>query len=169
MSHRIAVLVAAISLLVLAAPTALAAGNVIHYQFLEFEQSSMPLDDEVAACVGYSGVIHEDRTYDVRVTEFVDGPRAGRVHLTGFVFGDFTIEPDDPDAGPVYQGNYREKVTFIGTSFDDPIVFSFSLPVTASGADGSQLKFLMHGHGVIGPNGEPRNLVFKFNCIQGGA
>jgi hypothetical protein len=169
MSHRIAVAIAAISLLVFAAPTALAARNIVHYQFDESEQSSMPLDDELAACVGYSGIGHEDRTYDVRITEFVDGPRAGRVHLTGFVFGDFTIDPDDPNAGPVYEGSYREKITFIGTSFDDPLVFSFSLPVTASSTDGSQVKFLMHGHGVIGPDNEPRNLVFKFNCIQGGA
>jgi hypothetical protein len=77
MFHRIGALIAVISLLALVAPSTLAAGNVIHYQFVEFEPSSMPLDDELAACVGYSGVVNEERAYDVRVTEFVDGPRAG--------------------------------------------------------------------------------------------
>jgi hypothetical protein len=168
MFHRIVALMISMSLLALVAPNALAAGNVTHYRLVESEQSSMPLDDELAACVGYNGVANEDRIYDIRVAEFTGEPQAGRVRLTGFVYGEFTIEPNDPDAGLVYRGSYREKITFIGSSFDDPLVFSFVLPVTATGADGSRVKLLMHGHGVIRPDGDPRVMVLKFNCIQSG-
>jgi hypothetical protein len=167
MLRRVTLLLSVLGLAALLTPGALAAQNVIHYQFTDFEESSMPLD-ELADCVGYDGTVHEARTYDVRVTEFVSGPQAGRVHLTGFVHGDFTITPDDPDKGPVYEGSYREKVTFIGTSFDYPLVFSFSLPASATSSDGSTLMFLLHGHGVIDPDGDERVMVFKFHCIQPG-
>ncbi len=125
----------------------------------------MPLDD-AAACVGYAGTIYEKRSYDVMVTEFVDGPNQGMVHLTGVIMGEFTIEPEAGTPGTSYTGTYREKVVLTGTSLDSPEVSSFILPVTAIGSDGSTLKFLLRGHGVVGQDGEIKVLKFQFNCIR---
>ncbi len=126
----------------------------------------MELSDEGAKCVGYSGTIYEERNYDIRVTEFVEGSNAGRVHLTGSITGPFTIAPHESDAGPVYQGTIREKISFSGTSFDDPLVFTFLVHATATGSNGSSLKFLYHGHGVIGHNSEVKLEFDKVHCIQ---
>ncbi|CAN5674709.1 hypothetical protein BH24CHL1_BH24CHL1_06580 [soil metagenome] len=166
--HTIAI-VAVLAALLVSAPSVLAAQHVIHYRLTFSEESSLTLSEEIASCVGYEGMIHEERLYDVRVTEFVDGPRAGNVYLTGVVSGPFTIEPHDPEAGPVYQGAIREKISFSGTSFDDPLVFTFLVHATATGSNGSSIKFLYHGHGVIGRNGEVKLEFDKVHCIQPGA
>lgn len=166
MFRRISILFAALSLMASAASSVLAADNVAHYPIAFSEESAMSLDPEVSACVGYAGTIYEQRTYDVRITEFVDGPNQGMVHLTGVIMGAFTIAPAEGEPEPSYTGSYREKVTLIGTSLDSPEVFSFTLPASATGSDGSTLKFLLRGHGVTGQDGKIKLLKFQFNCIR---
>ncbi len=165
MYRRMSILFAALSLLMSTAVGTLAADNVVHYPMAFSEESTMPLDD-AAACVGYAGTIYEKRSYDVMVTEFVDGPNQGMVHLRGVIMGEFTIAPEAGAAGPGYTGTYRDKVVLTGTSLDSPEVSSFILPVTAIGSDGSTLKFLLRGHGVVGQDGEIKVLKFQFNCIR---
>ena len=159
-----------VSLLSLTAAQTLAADNVVHYSLSFSEAGSMPLPPELAACVGYSGSIYEERAYALRVTEFVAGPNEGSVQLTGTIAGSFTIAPDPGVAGPTYRGSYREKVNLVGTSLDGPYrVVSFTLPATATGTSGATLKFLLRGHAVFNlsaPTGEPKALVDKFTCIQ---
>lgn len=152
------------ALLLVATPTMAASPPIDRYNLSFFEESTMPLED-LEECVGYTGTIWEQRNYDVQVTEFVDGPRQGRIHLTGEVLGEFSITPDEED-GPTYTGGYREKITFIGTSFDDPLIAAFSLPASAVGSDGSSLRFLMHGHIVVSQDQELRLIAFKSVCIQ---
>ncbi len=164
MVRRFTILVL-VSGLLLAALPASAAGNVIHYSLTGAEDSSMPLDD-LESCVGYAGAINEQRSYDYRISEFVSGPRQGQVRLNGVVMGDFTIVPDDAAAGPTYSGSYREKVTLAGDSLDDPRVVSFHLPGSATGSDGSRLKFLLHGHMTVGADGQVIVAFQKINCIQ---
>ena len=165
MYRRMSILFAALSLLMSTAVGTLAADNVVHYPMEFSEESTMPLDD-AATCVGYAGTIYEKRSYDVMVTEFVDGPNQGMVHVTGAIMGEFTITPEAGAAGPTYTGSYGEKVVLTGTSLDSPRVSSFILPATATGADGSTLKFLLHGHGVAGPDGTVKLENFRFTCIR---
>ena len=166
MFRRMSILFAALSLLMSTGAGALAADNVVRYPIAFSEESTMALDTDVAACVGYAGTIYEKRSYDVVVTEFVDGPNQGMLHLTGVIMGEFTIVPEAGAAGPSYTGSYREKVVLRGTSLDSPEVSSFILPATATGADGSTLKFLLHGHGVVGPDGTIKLENFQFTCIR---
>ena len=165
MFRRMSILFAAFGLLMSTAAGAVATDNVVRYPIAFSEESTMPLDD-AAACVGYAGTIYEKRSYDVVVTEFVDGPNQGMVHLTGVIMGEFTIVPEAGAAGPTYTGTYREKVVLTGTSLDSPEVSSFILPATATGSDGSTLKFLLHGHGVVGPDGAIKLEKFLFTCIR---
>ena len=108
MYRRMSILFAALSLLMSTAVGTLAADNVVHYPMAFSEESTMPLDD-AAACVGYAGTIYEKRSYDVMVTEFVDGPNQGMVHLTGVIVGEFTIAPE---AGAVGPSTHRPKRTY---------------------------------------------------------
>lgn len=165
MFRRMFVIVAILAAILVSAPGVMAAKNVAHYQLVFSEESLMELSDEGAECAGYSGTISEERNYDIRVTEFVDGPNSGRVHLSGFVTGPFTVAPHDPDDGPVYTGTISEKITFSGMSFDDPLVVSFIVRGTATGSDGSVLKLLYHGHGVYNQGGEVKIEFDKFTCI----
>lgn len=169
MIRRTIATLAVLGLLLAAAPGALAADNVVHYQISFYEESSLELSEEGTACAGYEGTLHEQRTYDIRVTEFVDGPRAGDVHLTGFVTGPFSMTPHDPADGPVYEGAIREKLSFSGTSLDDPLVVTFVVHATATGSDGSALKLVYHGHGVISRDGDVKAEFDKVHCIQPGA
>ncbi len=166
MFRPISILFAVLGLLASTASGVLAAGNVVHYPIAFSEESTMDIDPDVAACAGYAGTIYERRSYDLRVTEFVDGPKQWVVHLTGVIMGEFTIVPAAGEPGPTYTGSYREKVTLTGTSLDSPEVFSFTLPATATGSDGSTLQFLLRGHGVTGWDGEIKVLKFQFNCIR---
>lgn len=166
MTRQIVAVVAALALLTVTATGGLAAGNVIHYHYLDYEESSMELGDDLAACVGYSGTLNEERTYDLRVTEFVGGPRAGEVQLNGFVTGPIAIVPDDPDAGPLYTGTMREKIVFRGAGFDDPQVFTFVVHANLSGSDGSRLKITYHGHGVFDRDGEPKTYFDRLGCVS---
>ena len=166
MFRRISIVLAVLILLMTTASSVLARGNVEHYPIAFSEESTMAVEPDVAACVGYAGTIYEQRSYDLRVTEFVDGPNQGMVHLTGVIMGEFIITPLEGEQGPSYTGSYREKVTLTGTSLDAPQVSSFTLPATATGSDGSALKFLMRGHGVVGQDGEIKVMKFQFNCIH---
>jgi hypothetical protein len=164
MTRQIIATVAAVFLLAVTATNTLAASNLIHFQLVEHEESVMVLSGDFAACVGYSGTMYEDRNYDVRVTEFVSGPRTGDVHLTGSVTGLMIITPDDPEAGPVYTGDVREKVVFRGTSLDDPLGVAFVLHVRLTGSDGSSLRILYHGHGTAGRDGKVRLHFDRLHC-----
>ncbi len=166
MFRRISILFAALGLLMSTASGALARGNVIHYPIAFSEESTMELEPEGAACVGYAGTIYEERSYDLQVTEFVDGPNQGMVHLTGVIMGEFSIAPLAGEPGPIYTGSYREKVTLMGTSLDSPRVSSFTLPASATGSDGSALKFLMRGHVVVGQDGEIKSMKYQFTCVR---
>ncbi len=166
MFRKISFLFIVLSLVSTTASSILAAGNVVHYPIAFSEESTMAVEPDVSACAGYAGTIYEKRAYDLRVTEFVDAPNQGMVHLTGTIMGEFTIMPVAGDAGPSYAGSYREKVTLMGTSLDSPEVFSFTLPATATGSDGSTLRFLMRGHGVAGADGEIKLMKFQFTCIS---
>jgi len=160
------ILFAAFSLLISTASSVVAADNVVRYQIAFSEESTMAVEPDVSACVGYAGTIYENRTYDVWVTEFVEGPKQGMVHLTGTVTGAFTITPEAGNSSPSYTGSYREKVTLSGMSLDSPEVFSFLLPAIATGSDGSTLQFLMRGHGVADDDGEIKLMKFQFTCIR---
>lgn len=166
MLRRTIVFVALLTLLLVTAHGALAASPVVHYQLSFFEESIGELSDDGAACVGYSGTIQEQRTYDIRVAKFVAGPRAGDVHLTGLVTGPFSITPHEPEAVPVYEGAIREKISFSGTSLGDPLVFTFVVHATATGSDGSALKLVYHGHGVISREGDVKVEFDKFHCVR---
>ncbi len=165
MFRRICPLLGAIALLLITSAPALAAKNVVHYPLAFTEEGSMPLDD-ASDCVGYAGTIFERRTYDLRVTEFVAGPNEGMVHLTGVIWGEFRITPGAGESGPTYEGSYREKVTLSGDSLDTPRVVSFVLPLTGIGSDGSTLKLLLHGHAVMGRDGEVKLEKYSSKCIR---
>jgi hypothetical protein len=166
-AHLIAMLLATLFALI-GLTTAVAAEHVIHYTLAFYEESVGPIDD-AESCIGYTGTIIERRDLVAHVTEHIAGPRQGEIHLVGVVDATFTIAPDPGIDGPVYEGSYREKIVLQGSSLDEPDVVSFILPASATGSDGSKLKFLLHGHAVMGADGEVKLEFQKFSCIQPGA
>lgn len=100
MLKRFAYILTLLAVLLSAAVPARAADNVEHYTISFTEAGTMPIDD-FGGCLPYSeGSIYESRTYDVMVTEFVDGPRAGHIQFTGVTVGEFVISPAEGKSGP---------------------------------------------------------------------
>ncbi len=166
MFRRIGYFITVLAVLLVGAAPARAAENVSHYTISFSEGSTMPVDD-FDGCLPYAnGSIYEHRSYDIKVTEFVDGPRQGQVQFTGVAIGDFVISPAAGESGLVYTGVYREKFAGMGTSLDSPRVISFTLPITATGSDGSTIKMMMHGHVTLTPSGELKVEKFDARCIR---
>ncbi len=165
MLRQMIALVTGLSLVFVIVSPTLAADTISRDRWIGYEESSMPIDD-MEGCLSYTGSITERRSYDYRITEFVSGPNQGNVHLVGVVEATFTISPDDGADGPVFEGSYREKVNLVGPSLDTPRVVSYSLPASATGSDGSRLKFLLHGHVVMTRDGEPKLEFEEVVCIQ---
>ena len=163
MFRPLLVLLAVVSLCVAVSTTAFAADNVRHDTLSGMEEGSMNLSPALASCVGYGGTITEERRYTYRVTEIVDGPRAGDVHVTGVVQGSFTIQPYPGGEGTTYTGQYREHATFNMTG--EHQVISFQLPARATGIDGTALRFLLHGHATVA-NGQVKVEFDKLMCTK---
>ena len=163
MFRPVFVLLAVVSLCVAVSPTVFAADNVRHSTLSGTEEGSMNLSPALAACVGYAGTITEQRRYTYRVTEVVDGPRAGDVHVTGVVQAAFTIQPHTSGEGTIYTGQYREHATFTMTG--DQQVISFQFPARATGADGTALRFLLHGHVTVA-HGAVKVEFDKLTCVK---
>jgi hypothetical protein len=161
---------ALVALLLIGTSNAFAANNVAHYTLSFSEESTMEIPTGTCG-LNYPASITEYRSYQLRVTEFVDGPKEGMMLINGVIIGDFTIFPTGEATGVTYEGSYREKVVVSGTALLEEDggmlrVGTFTLPATAIGSDGSVLKFLLHGHLVSGKDGEVKVDFEKLNCIK---
>ncbi len=166
MFRRIGSLIAILAALLLGAAPARAAENVSHDTIAFAEGSTMPIGD-FDGCLPYAnGSIYEYRSYHVKVSTFVAGPRQGQVQFTGVTTGNFVISPAAGASGPLYTGAYREKFAGMGASLDSPQVSSFTLPITAAGSDGSTIKLMMHGHVTLTPSGELKVGKFDARCVR---
>ena len=144
MSARVRLAVGSvIALTLLAAPTAGAA--VQKTVFTENSKGTSPMDagEGLAACVGYSGFVFEDRHGVWKVT-------IGKqdAHVEGAVHATFRIYPAKGQAGVTFTGSYVEHNVgrFVGGNLDTPSPNAmFQLRATARGDDGSLLRFHMIG------------------------
>ncbi len=161
---------AMVALLLIGTSSAFAANNVAHYTFSFSEESTTEIGTGFCG-LNYPASVTEHRSYQVRVTEFVDGPNEGMMLINGVIIGEFTLFPTGGATGVTYEGSYREKVVVRGTALLEEDggtlrVATFTVPATATGSDGSVLKLLNHGHIVIGKDGEVKVAFEKLNCIK---
>jgi len=158
---RLARLTLAIALLVglvmVAAPAASAAGNVVQMTIPVQAVETVDLGPE-AACLGLNPGDDLTIAYwgQLHLTQFVGGPNAGRIHVRGQVEGTF--------AGDGVAGTFREHLNFKADSTGDGV---FTLVIHASGslADGTPIKFVFHVHEVV-RDGEVRVEKLQVNCIK---
>lgn len=101
----------------------LATDNVVHYTITTSDTFSGSLEEAgIQQCVSYPGTITVREDTILHVTEFVDGPNAGRFHIVAELQAQLTITPDDPALGPAYSGTYhgtgrltfKDQVNMIG-------------------------------------------------------
>ena len=130
-----------LTLIALAVP-ATAHGAVDKRTFTEDSTGVTPMDAEngLAACVGYTGTVYEDRRGVWKVTV---GKRDA--HVEGEVHARFRIAPPPGQPGPVYEGTYVEQdVGRLLPSEDEDLPhpkLQFQLRAHAVGSDGSTLRF----------------------------
>jgi len=153
------VLVASILLFAFTIP-AFAGNNVVHSTVTDEFTQTFPLGAE-AECFGVEPgtLVTAEITPDLKVTEFVDGPQAGRLHIRGQFTGDQTIHAD----GGVITGSFVNHQNVITTS--DDTVFKRVVKISSTALDGSEIKVLVHVHTIV-QDGDVKLEIAKFNCIK---
>lgn len=139
------------------------AANTIRYEETIAATAVFPLSIE-EGCVGYSGTVTVDATSEIRITEFVSGPNAGNILYLQRTEGSLFIEADDPATYPVtYSGSYVDNINFRSVRKNER--FSAHLLLTATGTDGSILKFSFNFHILVRDGGIQID-NFQVNCIR---
>jgi hypothetical protein len=169
MFRRVCMFLAIVSFVLVATP-GFAHEHIVRTTIPHDETYILPVGP-LTPCVGYSGTVTLMQNGVFHITEFVSGPQAGRVLLREEIAGTLTIEPSGPTMGPAYSGAFAGHYTaqFEGgleaVEQGPPRVGSFTTHITATGADGSALKLLMHGL-IVMKDGEVKNQFFKVHCIK---
>ena len=153
------VLVASILLFTLTIP-AFAGNNVVHRTITDEFTQTFPIGPE-AECFGVEQgtPITAEIKSDLKVTEFVDGPQAGRLHIRGQFTGEQTI---DADGGEI-TGSFVNYQNVITTS--DDTVFKRVVKISSTALDGSEIEVLVHVHTIV-QDGDVKLEIAKFNCIK---
>jgi hypothetical protein len=159
MFRRLAPLVIASLLAILATLPAAAATNVVRTTIPIDETSTFPLGPE-SRCFGVpEGTnITVHFTGEVTLTEFVSGPQAGRMHVRGRDSVTFTV----PSTGTTGRGgeifNFKSKG-------EDTVVGMSVVHVQGTLPDGIPFKAVFHFHTVI-KQGDVKVDMGKVNCVK---
>ncbi len=140
--------------------SAFAGDNVVHSTIPVVDGTNTFAAGPEAQCIGVEEDTLVTATFsgEFKLTEFVDGPQAGRFHLRGQVSGTFVIPSEEG-----IMGTFRQQVNDQGTG--DDIVSNFVSHASGTTADGSEFKFVLHGHLVV-QNDVVKVNFEKFSCIK---
>ena len=156
---------AALALLLLTAASTLAAGPIARTTIVfdePFYEEAISTPEE-AACIGWSGGISGWINGSFTISEFVDGPNAGDMHVGGSATIDFAlVDPQGVAVGGATVRNLIRETTVAGTSRAS--VFVGQLAGTAP--DGSPVRLQMHANLVRTPGGEVVVDSFKVTCAR---
>jgi len=157
MFRRLAPLVIASLFAILSTLPAAAATNVVHTTMPINETLTFPLGPE-AACFGVrSGTnITVHFTGEVKLTEFVSGPNAGRIHVRGRDSFSFTV----PSTGTSGRGG---EIFNFKARGDDTFVSMTVVHVQGTLPDGTPFKATFHFHTVV-KQGDVKVDIAKVNC-----
>lgn len=150
-------LAASVLLLTFTVP-AFAGNNVVHSTIADEFTETFPVGPD-AECFGVEPgtLVTAEITSDLKVTTFVDGPQAGRVHVRGEFSGTMHIHGTEITGSFVNQFNEH-------TTSDDR-VFKRVVKISATASDGSEIEILLHNH-VVMQNGDVKVEFAKANCIK---
>jgi hypothetical protein len=167
MNMRYVVLLAVAALAVVPTGPAMAAASVTHIPIHVEEVSTDHFAAGDGVCVDYAGTLVENRVGDADLVLHESGALADAFHVTFVVAADFTLTPDNPNAGPGYSGTYREGgAGLVEGDTGQELTSSFHLIAVATGTDGSTLHFLLRGHVTVTPDGTMRAVSDQLTCIQ---
>ena len=157
LSRRLAHLLIASLLAILAVLPASAAKNVEHTTLPIDFTVTFPLGPE-AQCFGVPEgtdlTVHF--TGEVKLTEFVSGPNAGRIHVRGQESFTFTVPSTGTSGSGHLTFNFKEKGD--GSFVDKTVVHvNVTLP------DGTRYNATFHFHTVV-KDGEVKVDIAKTNC-----
>lgn len=156
-SRRLAHLLIASLLAMLAVLPAAAAKNVVHTTISIDETVTFPLGPE-ALCFGVpegTGItVHF--TGEVKLTQFVSGPNAGRVHVKGKESFTFSV----PSTGASGSGHLVFNFKDMG---DGSSVAMNVVHVSGTLPDGTPYRATFHFHTVV-KDGEVKVDIAKTNC-----
>lgn len=157
MFRRLAQLVIASLFAILSALPAAAATNVVHTTIPFNDTQTFPLGPE-ARCFGVpeGTTITGQFTGEVKLTEFVSGPNAGRIHVQGRDVFTVTV----PATGARARG--REVFNFKAKG-DDTFVSMTVVHVQGALPDGTPFKATFHFHTVV-QQGDVKVAIAKVNC-----
>ncbi len=157
MFRRLALLLIASLFTILSTLPAAAATNVVHTTIPIDETFTFPLGPE-AQCFGVApGTnITVRQTGQVKLTEFVSGPNAGRIHVQGRASDTFTV----PSTGA--SGSAREIFNFKARG-DDTFVAMSVVHAQGTLPDGTPFKATFHFHTVV-QQGDVKVDIAKVNC-----
>jgi len=159
MFRRLALLVFASLLAILATLPAAAASNVVRTTIPFDETFTFPLGPEAlcfGATQGTNITVHAIGTFTL--TEFVSGPQAGRMHVRGRDTVTFTV----PSTGT--SGRGREIFNFKAKS-EDTFVSMAVVHVQGTLPNGTTFKAVFHFHTVV-KQGDVKVDMVKVNCVK---
>jgi hypothetical protein len=144
---------------ILVALPAAAATNVVHTTIPVNETFTLQLGPE-ARCLGVPQGTTATAHYtgEIKQTEFVSGPNAGRIHVQERDVFTFTI----PSTGA--GGRARETVHVIVKN-DDTVSFMNVVHMQGTLPDGTPFKVTFHVHVVV-QQGEVKVDMVKVNCVK---
>jgi hypothetical protein len=159
MFRRLALLVFASLLAMLAPPPAAAAANVVRTTIPFDETTTFALGPEArcfGAAQGTNITVHATGT--VTLTEFVSGPQAGRMHVRGRDTVTFTV----PSTGTTGRG---VEIFNFNAKSEDTVVGMSVVHVQGTLPDGTAFKAVFHFHTVV-KHGDVKVDMVKVNCVK---
>jgi hypothetical protein len=167
MRTRYVLPLAAVLALAASATPASGAAAVTHLTLQEHEVSTDHFEAGDGICVDYAGTLVEDRELDADAVLHDRGALAGVANLTFTVRADFSISPDDPADGPAYTGTYVEGgAGSVDTATDEGRAATYHVVASATGSDGSTLRFLLRGHVTLTPDATVHADRDQLTCVQ---
>jgi hypothetical protein len=143
------------------------AASVTHIPVHIEEVSTDHFGSSEGPCVDYAGTLTENRVADAVIVVHDRGALTDQFHLTFIVTATFFLDPDDPADGPAYSGTYTERGTgFLNASTEEELTSTFQLVASATGSDGSPLRFLLRGHITVTPGGDLHATTDQLICAQ---